>query len=261
MEWLWSQWPPVAAEIVSSSHTVLLLDYDSTLTWFASCSEQATLPVSTREVLQELAGHPRLTVAVISGRRLDDLRRLVRVRNLIYIGHYGLEIWHDGRQVKMNAPPPFQEAVTRIRSQLTNLVAEIPGALVEDKGLSISLHYRLVPHELAPHLVGVFVRDILPVARLSGLTVLHGKNVIELRPQLNRTKGHAALWVMQHSRRRSALPIYIGNDRTDEDAFRALAEGITIRVGALDGSEAHYYVRDVKEVMALLQWMAATCST
>lgn len=101
----------------------------------------------------------------------------------------------------------------------------------------------------------VFVREILPLVHSSGLTVLHGKKVIELRPQLNWTKGHAALWVMKHIRRRSVLPIYIGDDLTDEDAFGALADGITIRVGAHGRSKARYYVRDVKEVVALLRWM------
>ncbi|MGB4781116.1 trehalose-phosphatase, partial [Candidatus Methylomirabilis sp.] len=141
-------------------------------------------------------------------------------------------------------------------SQLARLVAEIPGALVEDKDLSVSLHYRLVPDRLESHLMGVFLREILPVVRSSGLTVLHGKKVIELRPGINWNKGHAALWLLKQICRRSALPIYIGDDRTDEDAFRALAEGITIRVGAHEGSRAHYYVHDGKEVVALLQWIA-----
>lgn len=260
MEWLWSQWPQVAAEILSSRHTLLLLDYDGTLTRIAPSPEQATLPVSTRSVLRKLSRHPRMTVAVISGRRLHELRRLVGVRNLIYVGNHGLEIWQNGRQAGVIVSRPLQEAVARIRSQLTSLVADIPGALVEDKGLSVSLHYRLVPARLEMPLKAMLLRDVLPFVRASGLTVLHGKKVIELRPRLNWTKGHAALWLMKHIRRRSVLPIYIGDDRTDEDAFRALAEGITIRVGAHEGSKAHYYVRDVEEVMALLQWIAASCS-
>ncbi|MBZ0170102.1 putative glycosyl hydrolase/MT2062 [Candidatus Methylomirabilis lanthanidiphila] len=259
MRWLWSQWAQVAAEIVSSSHTVLLLDYDGTLTEIAPTPDQATLPASTRSVLRELSHHPRITVAVISGRPLDELRRLIRVRDLIYIGNHGLEMEQDGRQAGVIVPRSSQEAVARIRSQLASLVAEIPGVLVEDKGLSVSLHYRLVPHRLESHLMGVFARKIFPLARSSGLTVLHGKKVIELRPRLNWTKGHAALWVIKQIRRRSVLPIYIGDDVTDEDAFRTLAEGITIRVGAHGESKAHYYVRGVKEVAAFLRWMGTAC--
>jgi len=255
LEWLWSQWPQVAAEMLSSDYVSLLLDYDGTLTPIAPSPEQATLPASTRSVLRALSHHPRMTVAVISGRPLNELRRLVRVRDLIYVGNHGLEMWQDGRQAGVIVPQSLQEAVARIRSQLAGLVAEIPGALVEDKGLSVSLHYRLVPHRLESHLMGVFAREILPLVRSSGLTVLHGKKVIELRPRLNWTKGHAALWVMKQLRRRSILPIYIGDDRTDEDAFEALVDGITIRVGADGESKARYYVRDVEEVVAFLRWM------
>lgn len=256
MKWLWSQWPQVAAEIVSSSYTLLLLDYDGTLTRIVPTPEQATLPASTRSVLRELSRHPRMTVAVISGRPLNELQRLIGVRNLIYIGNHGLEMGQGGRQAGVIVPQSSQEAVARVRSQLTSVVADIPGVLIEDKGLSVSLHYRLVPDGLESHLMGVFVREILPVIHSSGLTVLHGKKVIELRPKLNWTKGHAVLWVMKQIRRRRLLPIYVGDDRTDEDAFAMLQSGITIRVGAHRRSKAHYYVRDVEEVVALLQWMA-----
>lgn len=161
MEWLWSQWPQVAAEIVSSRHTVLLLDYDGTLTRIAPSPEQATLPASTRSVLRELSRHPRITVAVISGRRLTELRRLVRVQNLIYVGNHGLEIWHNGRQAGVIVSQPLQDAVVRLRSQLTSLTADIQGARVEDKGLSVSLHYRLVPARLEMQLKAMLLRDVL----------------------------------------------------------------------------------------------------
>lgn len=257
MEWLWSQWPQVAAELVSRRDRLLLLDYDGTLAPSAPVPEQATLPASTRSVLWELSRHSRMTIAVISGRPLCELRRLVGVRNLTYIGRHGLQMWQEGRPAGVRMPQPFQDTVARIRSQLTSLVAEIPGALVEDRGRSVSLQYQLVPDRLERQLMGVFVRDILPLARSSGLTVLHRKKVIELRHRLHWTKGHAALWVMKEIHRRSVLPIYISDDRTDEDAFAMLQRGITIRVGAQGRSKAHYYVRNVDEVVALLQWMAA----
>lgn len=259
MEQLRSQWPQVAAEIVGSSHTLLLLDYDGTLMRIAPTPEQTTLPASTRSVLRALSHHPRITVAVISGRPLNELRRRVGVRNLIYIGNHGWEMWQAGRQAKVIVPRSFQETVARIGSQLASVVADIPGALVKDQGLSVSLHYRLVPTDLESHLMGIFVRDILPLVRSSELTVLYGRKVIELCPRLNWIKGHAALWLMKEIQRRAVLPIYIGDDHTGGGAFGALAEDITIQVGAHVGSKTHYYVRDVKEVITFLRWMAATC--
>lgn len=259
MEQLRSQWPRVAAEIVSSGHVLLLLDYDGALTRITPASKQVTLPASTRSVLRTLSHHPRITVAVISERPITELRRRVGVRNLIYIGNRGREMWQVGRQAKVIVPRSFQETVARIRSQLASVVADIPGVLVEDKGLSVSLHYRLVPTEQERHLIGIFACEILPLVRSSELTVLYGRKVIELCPRLNWIKGHAALWLMEEIHRRSILPIYIGGDHTGGGAFEALPDGITMQVGAQAGSQVDYYLRDVKEVIAFLRWMAATC--
>jgi trehalose 6-phosphate phosphatase len=84
---------------------------------------------------------------------------------------------------------------------------------------------------------------------------VNGKKVIEVHPGLNWTKGHATLWLVKHARHPSPLPIYIGDDRTDEDAFDMLREGITIRVGKHRRSKAQYYVKNVREVLRLLEWM------
>jgi trehalose 6-phosphate phosphatase len=98
---------------VSRSDRALLLEYDGTLTPLALTPEQATLPASTRAVLRELSRHLRMTVAVISGRPLSELRRLVGVRNLNYIGNHGQGMWQDGRQAGVIGPPLFQEVVAR----------------------------------------------------------------------------------------------------------------------------------------------------
>lgn len=257
MEWLWSQWPHVEEHIHSSGHILLCLDYDGTLTPIAPSPEQATLPPCTRSLLRKLASHSRMTVALISGRAVDDLRRLVRLRKPIYVGNHGLEVWQEGRRTDFIASSSFREAVTGIPPQLASLVTDIPGVILEDKGRSLSLHYRMVPQNQMAHLKAVFRREVLPLIRSAGLTVLHGKKVFDVRPGGNWTKGHIVLWLIKQTRRRSILPIYIGDDRTDEDAFAALRDGITIRVGAHRRSKAHYYVRDIKEVLAFLQWMTA----
>lgn len=259
MKQLKTQWPRVAAEIVSSSHVLLLLDYDCTLTRVTPALDQAALPASIRSVLRALSRHPRMTVGVISERPLAELRRRVGLRNLIYIGNHGREMWQVGRQTRVIVPRSIQETVACIRSKLVSVVADIPGAFVEDKGLSVRLHYRLGSTELESRLMGRFACEILPLARSPELTVLYGRKVIELCPKLNWIKRSAALWLMKDIPRWSILPIYISDDHTDGGALGVLVDGITIRVGAHAGSQAHYHVRDAGELMAFLQWMAATC--
>ena len=260
MEWLWSQWQHVEESIRRSRHILLFLDYDGTLTPIAPSPEQATLPASTRSLLRTLSCHSRMTVALISGRALDELRRLVGLRKPIYVGNHGLEVWRRGRRTSVVVSGRFRKAVAGIRPRLASLAADSPGAILEDKRLSLSLHYRMVPQDQVAHLKAAFRREVLPLVHAAELTVLHGKKVIEVRPRVNWTKGHAALWLVTRMRRRSLLPIYIGDDRTDEDAFAALKGGITIRVGADRRSKARFYVRDIQEALAFLQWVTALCA-
>jgi trehalose-phosphatase len=257
MEWLWSRWPEVEARIRGGGHTLLLLDYDGTLAAIAPSPERAELPHATRSILRRLARNRKVTVALISGRALDDLRRMVRLQHLTYVGNHGLEMWRNGTRMRVPVPPPCKAAIARLRPRLADLVAGVRGARLEDKGLSLTVHYRLV----RPGLVARFKAACRAMARSfvrSGtLTIRTGKKVVEFRPGIAWTKGDAALWVIRRVRRRLLLPVVIGDDRTDEDAFGALAGGITIRVGAARRSKARYFVRNVGEVASFLEWMAA----
>jgi len=256
MRWLCSRWPEVKEQILKSGHTLLFLDYDGTLAPIAPSPEQAALPSSTRSVLQRLSRNSRVTVALVSGRPLANLRQLVGVRNLTYVGNHGLETWHRGRRTGVLVPESSRAALSRIRPILAGLVKEVPGARLEDKGLSLAFHYRLAPTSHVACLKSAIRRAALPFVRSGGLSLLNGRKIIEVRPGLNWTKGDAVLCLVKHMRRRRLLPIYIGDDRTDEDAFDALIDGITIRVGAHRRSKARYYVRNVREVAALLEWIA-----
>jgi len=257
MEWLWSRWPDVEEKIERSEHTLLLLDYDGTLAPIAPSPKQATLPPATKSVLRSLSQSSRVTTVLISGRSLLELRRLVGLPRLTYVGNHGLEMWREGRRTAVAVQKASREAIRLIRPCLAKLAAAVPGAFLEYKGLSVSLHYRLVPGDRVARLKTAFRREVLPLVRPPALTVLNGKKVIEIRPGLNWTKGQAVMRLMKRSRRPSLLPIYIGDDRTDEDAFGALTEGLTIRVRAHRRSKARYYVRGVREVLQFLEWIRA----
>jgi trehalose 6-phosphate phosphatase len=256
MDWLWSRWSQVEERIGKAGHALLLLDYDGTLTPCVASPEQATLPSATQWVLRRLSRSPKVTLALISGRALGELRQLVGLRGLTYIGNHGLEMSWRGRRRVVAIPESCRRAIDRIRPCLARIVTDTPGAHLEDKGLSVSVHYRSVPGNQVPHLRTALRLELLPFIRSGELTAFNGKKVIEIRPKLNWTKGHTAVWLIGRMRHRSVLPIYIGDDRTDEDAFDALTGGITIRVGAHRGSKARFYVRNIREVVAFLEWLA-----
>ena len=257
MRWLCSRWPEVKQRILRSGHTLLFLDYDGTLTPIAPSPDQATLPSSTRSLLQRFSRNPRVTVALVSGRPLANLRQLVRVRNLSYVGNHGLEMWHRGRCTSVAVPGHSREALSRIRPTLAGLVKDVPGARLEDKGLSLAIHYRLACASQVACLKAEIGHEVRPFVSSGALTLMNGKKVIEVHPSLNWTKGHATLWLVKHARHPSPLPIYIGDDRTDENAFDMLRGGITIRVGRHQRSKAQYYVRGVGEVLQFLEWILA----
>jgi trehalose-phosphatase len=128
---------------------------------------------------------------------------------------------------------------------------------MEDKRSSLCVHYRLVRANRAAPLRAAVRREVIALEPSGGLKVMSGKRALEIGPSVHWTKGEASLRVVRRTRRRSALPIYIGDDKSDEDAFEALSDGITIRVGARRRSRARYYVRNTGEVIAFLEWMAA----
>jgi trehalose-phosphatase len=257
MESLWSRWPEIQARILESRHTILFLDYDGTLTPIVAPPEDATLPAATRALLDRLSRAPSVTVTLISGRPVRDLRRLVGVRRAVYIGNHGLEMWRSGQHALVPIPGACRVALQRARRRLAALEAAFPGSRVEDKGLSVSLHYRLLANEGAARLRAAFARETQPFVDSGALEAVQGKKVLDLRPNVHWTKGDAALSVIRRARRGPVLAIYVGDDRTDEDAFAALSGAITIRVGRCAQSKARFYVRDVRGVVALLARLAA----
>src|SRR5437867_8370902 len=180
-----------------------------------------------RGTLRELAGCA--PVAILSGRDLDDVRGRVLVDGIVYAGSHGFDIAGAGglrRELGVAYLPMLDEAETELREALD----EIPGAQLERKHFSVAAHYRNVNQRdafrvaLAVDAVG---------ARHRELRRMDGKKVYELLPDIDWDKGKAVLWLLETLRLEGlhALPIYMGDDRTDEDAFRALKKrGVATRV-------------------------------
>jgi alpha,alpha-trehalase len=231
---------------------VLILDYDGTLTPVMPSPDAAALAPSVRRVLRRLAVHPRVRVAVLSGRSLRDVRARVGVAGVIYGGCHGLEIAGPGLRFRHPAARPA--ALRAARRALAVAVAGIPGVVVEDKRITVCVHYRRVPRQRHREVLAAVAR-----ARhdAPGLVLLEGKRVAELLPRAGWGKGQAARWIAARARpARRRVVVYAGDDRTDEAAFAALrGRAITVRVGAGRGGAA-YAVPDVRAVTALLRWLA-----
>ena len=208
----------------------VFLDYDGTLTPIVPRPEDAVLAPEMRQHLKELAA--QCFVAVISGRDLKDVQNLVGLQNLYYAGSHGFDIdGPKGEHLEHQSGKPFLPALDRAETSLRDRLEEkIPGVQVERKKFSIAVHYRRAAEGNVREVEGV-VDQVL--AEGSGLRKTSGKKIFELQPDIDWHKGKALLWLLEQlgMNRTTVLPFYLGDDVTDEDAFKVLTDrGIGIAV-------------------------------
>ena len=233
----------------------VFLDYDGTLSPIVARPELATLSEETRDVVRRLA--ERYPVAILSGRGREDVASRVGLGDLAYAGSHGYDIAGPGfrHEVGEGIPQTIESAAEPLRRELDGM----EGVLVEPKRFSVSIHFRLAREEDLPRIERVVdeVAAAHPILRKG-----HGKKLFELRPDLDWHKGHALLWMMDALGLDpdEVIPLYLGDDVTDEDAFRVIEErerGIGILVAEEPRpTAASYSLRDPNEVRRFLEWLA-----
>ena len=233
----------------------VFLDYDGTLTPIVSDPKKALLSDSMRQALQSLV--MQAPVAILSGRDLDDVRNRVAIEAIAYAGSHGFDI-AGARGLRRQEATKFLPALDAAEKELREKLAGIAGALIERKRFSIATHYRKVNENDFPKLERA-VSEV--VAQHRELRRMEGKKVYELLPCTDWDKGKAVLWLLERLglERAGVRPIYIGDDRTDEDAFRALQQrGVGIVVSEEPrATAANYSLKDPTEVERFLRELGA----
>jgi len=263
MEYLFDAWDSVAARI-AGERLMLFLDFDGTLAPIAPTPDEAKLPPKTRALLERLASSTGCTVAVISGRELRDLERKIGIAGVVYVGNQGMEVRGGELVPGCTVAPADRGMLERLREALGRRLEEIAGVLIEDKGSALAVHYRLARADYAPS-VEAAVREALRDCEVeSDVAVTRGKKVLEIRPRTACDKGTIVSFLLARERARSGdrpvIPLYVGDDLTDEDAFERLAaDGITVLVGKRARSRARYYVTTTDEVTRLLELVVERC--
>ena len=241
---------------LGSYRLALFLDYDGTLTPLVNHPERALLSTETRAALGRIAARGDVDLAVVSGRALADIRRRVDLPELIYAGNHGLEI--SGRDIE----PFLHEDLIHYQQRTQQLVeglveCAVEGAWTEVKGPTLTFHYRAVP--LRNH--ATLVQQVRQVIHSAGYQARSAHFAIEARPPIGWDKGRAVLHILRArygpAWSERVRVIYVGDDQTDEDAFRLLAGlSITFRVGpAHTPTQATRRLPDVRSVEALLSWL------
>jgi trehalose 6-phosphate phosphatase len=225
----------------------LFLDFDGSLVEIAPTPDSVRVDPGLAPLLEGAAGRLGGALAVVSGRRLEDLTSRLDPFHGAAAGTHGLERRSAGGLVLRSRADGM---IDRARPFLAAFAAETAGVLLEDKGLAFSLHYRRNPEQAAACL-----KAAREAAQLSNyhLSVIEGKMVVELRPPAA-NKGRAILEFLGEPPFQGRRPVFLGDDRTDEDGFAVVNRlgGISIRVGALADSMALFDLADVPAVRAWL---------
>jgi trehalose 6-phosphate phosphatase len=254
MPHLLNVWPSVSEQFRRADVSLLLFDFDGTLSPIAHRPDLAVLPATTRDLLLEAQSDDRYVLGIVSGRSLLDLRERVGLDGLIYAGNHGLEIQGNGLDFLHPEAGCLREEMGRIYQELELQLGSHPGVIGENKGLSLSFHYRQTPLEIVPQVEEGFHKAVATAAESGLVKVTRGKQVLEVRPNLDWGKGRAISQI-QAAHPKAQLTAFFGDDFTDEDAFAAVQQsgGVAVLVGpAGQPTRAEYRLDSPQEVAETL---------
>ncbi|CAN6860688.1 unnamed protein product [Brassica oleracea] len=262
--------------VAKGKRIALFLDYDGTLSPIVEEPDAAYMSSDMRTAVQNVAKY--FPTAIISGRSRDKVYEFVGLSELYYAGSHGMDIMspageslnhkHLSRTVSINeqgkdvnlfqTASEFLPMIDKVLCSLVESTKDIKGVKVEDNRFCISVHYRNV-EEKNWTLVAQCVDDV--IRTYPKLRLTYGRKVLEIRPVIDWDKGKAVTFLLESLRLNNCedvLPIYVGDDRTDEDAFKVLRDGPNHGYGVLVSampkvSNAFYSLRDPSEVMEFLK--------
>lgn len=248
---------PEFEKLTGDKKPVLFLDYDGTLTPIVKQPEDALLPDEMKQVLKNFS--LVFPTAIVSGRDMDDVKNMVRLDSIIYAGSHGFRIsGPDGLYMEHEKTATILPGLDRIEKSLrTGFAEEIEGMRIERKRYALAVHYRNVSKEAIPAIQKMVdkIIEMNPGFRKGG-----GKKIFEIKPDIDWHKGKALNWILERlnlANRPDVMPIYIGDDITDEDAFEELSDkGIGILVGFHGKpTAARYTLKNVYQVQLFIEML------
>jgi len=242
---LFDSWEHVSKRVRAAIDIRIFLDFDGTLVRYYDRPEDVKLSSKCRRILEKLSRHRRVHLAIVSGRRNAALRKYVRVPHMKLLGLFGWE-----KRGRTALPRKTKVALRRLRSALAPMPESFLGIHVENKGISLAVHFRGTSPE-TQRSVRTRIRGLLKRIRCP-FRVIQSNHACEIVPRQVKGKG-VAMREFASDLRKPFLPIYVGDDLTDEPAFLALRRGITVRVGPVSRTNARFRLRNPEEVSAFLE--------
>lgn len=258
--YLWKNLHELQRRIINTERLLIFLDYDGTIVPFASTPQKVKLPKKTKVLLEEINRHFAIYLSIVSGRSLEEIKKQISIPDLFYAGNHGLEWEINGKKYTIPKMNKYLKDLSGIKKALIHLEDKYPGVTIEDKKLTLAVHYRLINQKQLP-LFHKHLHTILkPLLNAFPIRLSKGKKIYEIKPAINWTKGdfvELAIRKLTNKKNLNNLIIYIGDDTTDEDVFIRLPNIITIKVGK-KSTKAKYYIKNHLETILLLRWILKT---
>lgn len=244
---------PIDERLFAKKNFTFFLDYDGTLTPIVEHPDSAKLSPQMKEVIKTLS--QKFIVTIVSGRKKEEIEKLINnVNHIIYAGNHGMDIKGDKLEMTHPYAQKLSPLMNKLSFELKNKLIEIDNVLIENKKFSVAVHWRQVEKKQVPKL-----RNIIEnlIRNNPSLRIMEGKKVFEIMPNINWHKGEAIRWIMHKLNIdwRDTTVIYIGDDTTDEDAFRLIrTRGVGILVSSKPKeSAADFWVSSPQKVKKLLE--------
>jgi trehalose-phosphatase len=226
--------PDILRRLSGAERVFWFIDFDGTLVPIVRRPEMVVFSDDSREALRALSRESRSRVAVISGRPLAFVRRRIGLRGLVYAGNHGLEVRGPGILFRHPAAVAARPALLRVKRAWLRVTPGLPGSIVEDKGMSVTFHYRRVRPSRQEEARLLALETAGELESSGDIRLTAGKKIVEARPSVNWGKGEALRMLLEHwgCRRGKDLIAVFGDDETDRDMFRLVkGKGLAVFVG------------------------------
>lgn len=258
--YLWKNLQKLQKQIINAEKLLIFLDYDGTIVPIASTPQKVKFPKKIKVFLEKINSHSAIYVSIVSGRSLEEIKKQISIPDLCYAGNHGLEWEINGKKhiyPKMNN---YLKHLFRIKKTLIHLEVKYPGVVIEDKKLTLAIHYRQINRKYLSEFHTYIYSITKPLLDAFPIKLSKGKKIYEIKPAINWTKGdfvELAIRKLTTKKNLNNLTIYIGDDTTDEDVFFRLPNIVSIKVGK-NSSMAKYYLNNHQETIMFLRWILKT---
>jgi trehalose 6-phosphate phosphatase len=239
---------------------LLLLDYDGTLVSFKENPRDVITSDEIKSLLTYFVQNKQFIVVIVTGRTLHEIKQLIDIDGLSYAAVHGLQIELAHKTTyHLHSNENSRSILDKIKDRSVSTFQKEKGIFIEDKTYTLAFHYRALDKKKIQPAINTFLEIVNKIDAENCYEIIHGAKVIEIRPK-GGNKGNAVEYILtSYKDVKKKLPIYIGDDTTDEDAFRTLQhQGITIFVtnnSNLSTKTAHYWVKNPADVLKFLQYL------